>query len=86
MEVMKELLQELELASAKSNKLDEAWDADPMNEELEKAWDEAYKAEHEIFMKCVEKLVEITNGQIDIPTATTLLRAKKSEVKRIFSC
>jgi hypothetical protein len=86
MKTMKDLLQELELASAKSNKLDEAWDADPMNEDLEKAWDEAYTAEHEIFIKCAEKLVEITNGQIDMPTATTMLRAKRSEVKRIFSC
>ena len=82
---MRELLQELELATAKINKLDEAWDADPMNEDLEKAWDKAYKAEHEIFMKCATKLVEITNGQIDLPTATTMLRAKREEVTRIFS-
>jgi hypothetical protein len=83
---MKELLHELELATVKSNKLDKAWDADPMNEELEKAWDEAYTAEYEIFTKCAEKLVEITNGQIDMPTATAMLRAKREDVKRIFSC
>jgi hypothetical protein len=82
---MKELLQKLEIAIAKSDKLDEAWDADPMNEELEKAWDKAYKAEYEVFMECVEKLAEITGGQIDQATAAAMLRTKRDDVKRIFS-
>lgn len=42
---MKEALLKLIEAERKSNEIDAAWEADPENEELEKAFDEAYTNE-----------------------------------------
>ncbi len=82
---MKELMKALEVAEAKANKADSEWEADPENKELEKAFDEAYTAEHKAFEALVEKIVSITSGRIDRKTAATLIRSKRKELESLVS-
>lgn len=82
---MKELMKALEATEAKANKADSEWEADPENKELEKAFDEAYAAEHKAFEALVEKIVSITSGRIDEKTAATLIRSKCKELESLIS-
>lgn len=81
---MKHFLETLKAAELKANRLDELWDADPDNEELETQWNAAYKAEHKAFSEAVVEIVKITSGQIDSKTAASMLRAKRSEIEKLF--
>lgn len=82
---MKELLKALEIAENKSNEIDAAWDADPENEALEAAFDEAYAAEHKAFEAVVEEIVFITSGKIDHQTASAMLRSKRKEIENLVA-
>lgn len=65
---MKEIVKRLEAAVKESNKIDEAWELDPENTELEKAWDAAYKTEYGIRTELANAIVKFTK-QIDFETA-----------------
>lgn len=81
---MKELLEKLNAAELEANRIDELWEADPDNAELEAQWDAAYKTEDAAFAKVVSELVKITSGQIDRSTAASMLRRKRAEVEKLF--
>ena len=82
---MKELLKKLEAAEQRANEADTAYEAEPENEEKEKAFDEAYKAEFEAFNELSNEIVKLTNGQIDKATAGTLIRSKRNELKELIA-
>lgn len=65
---MKEILKRLETAVKVMNNIDDMWENDPENADLEKAWDEAYKAEYEIRKELATAIVNLTN-EIDFDTA-----------------
>lgn len=65
---MKEIVKRLESAIEESNKIDEKWELDPENTELEKAWDAAYKTEYGIRTELANAIVKFTK-QIDFETA-----------------
>lgn len=81
---MLELLKKFEEAEAESNRLDVLFEADPENEELEKAWDIAYKKEYEALEECVKMIVKISRGQIDGKAAHAMVLTKRDELKEIF--
>lgn len=81
---MKHFLETLKAAETEANRLDELWEADPDNEELESQWDAAYKAQHKAFSEAVAEIVRITSGQISNKTAASMLRTKRSEVEKLF--
>lgn len=81
---MKELLKKLNAAELEANRIDELWEADPDNAELEAQWDAAYKTEGAIFAKAVYELVKITSGQINLSTAASMLRSKRVEIEKLF--
>lgn len=81
---MKELLKILEEAERKANIADTKYEANPEDEELEKAFDEAYKAEFEAFEALANEIVKITGGQIEKATASTMIRAKRNELKALI--
>lgn len=81
---MKELFKNWEKLNVIANAADEAWALDSENEDLERAFDEAYEAEWKGFNELIEKIVEMTNGQIDKFTASKLLRSKRNEVKQLI--
>lgn len=81
---MKELLKALKEAEERANKADAAWDADPENEALEAAFDEAYRAEHDAFENLVNEIVKATSGKIDTKTAVTMIRTKRKELEALI--
>lgn len=81
---MKELLKALKEAEERANKADAAWDAEPENEALEAAFDEAYEAEHEAFENLVNEIVKATSGKIDTKTAAAMIRSKRNELEALI--
>lgn len=65
---MKEILKRLEIAIEISNAIDEKWENDPENTDLEKKWNDAYKAEWNIRSELATAIVNLTN-EIDFETA-----------------
>ena len=80
---LKDLLKKLEIAEDTANRADTAYENDPENAELEKAFDEAYKAEWIAFENVVSAICEITDGKIDIKTARTMIKTKRNELLTI---
>lgn len=81
---MKELFARWEELNKIANAADEAWALEPENEDLEKAFDDAYEAEWNVFNELLNAIVEFTNGQIDKYTASKMLRSKRNEVKQLL--
>ena len=82
--MLKELLKQLEDAERKANELDELMAENPDNEELEKAFDEAYTKEWEVFNKLIDEVVKFTEGKIDRKQAYNMIQLKRSELKSII--
>ena len=82
---MKELLKTLNEAEVIANKADEAWEAEPENEKLEKAFDEAYRKERIAFENLVNEIVKMTNGKIDKKTASVMIRTKRTELENLIN-
>lgn len=82
---MKELLKALKEAEMNANAADTAWEADPENEKLEKAFDEAYEKQHTAFVNLLNEIVKTTNGKIDKKTAAIMIRTKRAELENLIS-
>lgn len=81
---MLELLKKFEEAEAESNRLDVLLEADPENEELEKAWDVAYEKEYKMLEECVKMIVKLSRGQIGDKTARAMVLTQREELKKIL--
>lgn len=81
---MKDLFKRYEEAVNKANIADAAWEANPESAELEAAFDKAYEAEFKAFEELTDKIVEITNGQIEKALAATMVRSKQTELKQLI--
>ena len=77
-------LKRLEEAEQRANEADKAWEQDPNNEELEKAFDEAYKAQHEASENLAIEIYRQTYGDINIITARTMIRKYREALKLII--
>lgn len=77
---LKKKLEELARLEAIADKADGEYQAEPMNEEKEAAFDEAYKAEYNAFMAAAEYIVKMTAGKIDIKDACEMVRARRNEI------
>ena len=82
---MKELLNKLKEAEMMADKADAAWEADPENEELEKAFDNAYEKQWIAFEELVNKIVIVTDGKINKKTAATMIRKKRNEIEMLIN-
>lgn len=82
---MKELFKAYEIAEMKANEADEAFGNDPENEELEAAFDKAYKEEYKAFENLVNAIVEISKGKIENKIARLMIRTKRNELKALLS-
>lgn len=65
---MKEIVKRLEKAIAESNRIDGEYEKNPESAELEKAFDDAYKAEYAIRKELANAIVEFAK-EIDYDTA-----------------
>lgn len=68
-----------------SDAADEAWENDYDNEELERAFDEAYKEQAEAMNRVIDGIVEITSGRIDKRTAHTMLLKGRDTLTSLFN-
>ena len=82
--MIKELLKKLEDAEKKANELDKLMEENSDNEEIEKAFDEAYTKEWEVFNKLIDEVVKFTEGKIDRKQAYNMIQLKRSELKSII--
>lgn len=65
---MKDIVKRLEKAIAESNRIDGEYEKNPESAELEKAFDDAYKAEYEIRKELANAIAEFAK-EIDYDTA-----------------
>lgn len=82
---MKELLKRLAIAEKEANEADQAYEADPENIEKEEAFDRAYEAEYNLYMKAANEIVKITSGKIDFETAKAMIKTKRKELETLFA-
>ena len=84
---MKELLKRLAEAEKKVNELDELLEANPQDEEIEIAWDYAYKTEFGLHNELREMLTKIlkANGMEDVNNSTVnkMIAEQRKELERI---
>lgn len=85
MNELKKRLEELTRLEEIANKADAEYEAEPENEEMEKAFDEAYKEEFAAFMAVSEMIVKMTSGQIDIKTARKMVKTKRNEILNLVA-
>ncbi len=85
MKELKQLFNEYQKVLEEINKVDTAWDKDPCNEELEKAFDEAYNKEFELYQKLQEKIVSLGSGNISKGTASTMINGHFEELEKLFT-
>ena len=84
MKKLKELFNQLESAEAATMRLDALIENDPEDEALEKAWDAAYKKEHDIQKSLANYIVTFTNEKIYIKTAHKLIMSKREQLKTLI--
>ena len=80
---LKKNLMELERLEAIADIADAAYQNAPESEEAERAFDEAYQAEYDAFMKASTMISEFAG--IDIKTAREMVRVKRAELKQILA-
>lgn len=85
MNELKKRLKELERLEKIADMADDEMMTDPTNEEKEKAFDEAYKAEFDAFIAVSNLIVKITAGKIDEKTARTMVRTKRNEIINLIA-
>ena len=85
MNELKKRLEELTRLEEIANKADAAYEAEPENEEKEKAFDAAYKAEMDAFTTVSELIVKMSSGQIDIKTARKMVKTKRNEILNLVA-
>lgn len=82
---MKELFIKLKEAEEKANKADAAYEANPYDEELERAFDEVYAEEYIAFSEMAAAISKYTEGQISEQLAATMLRSKREQLEKLFA-
>lgn len=73
MQRFKELFETYKRAEIAATEIENRYDAEPENEELETAFDVAYKIEHKALMALADGIVEYTAGMIDRKTARIMI-------------
>lgn len=85
MNELRKRLEELTRLEEIADKADAEYEAEPENEEKEKTFDAAYKAEMDAFMAVSEIIVKMTGGQIDIKTAKRMIKTKRNEILNLVA-
>lgn len=85
---MKQLLKQLEAAEQESTRLELQLESEleegNFNEETEKAFDEAYKKEFELYTSLAKEIVKSSENKIDFETAKKLIKGKRAELKALL--
>ena len=85
MKILLEKLQKLEQLEKIADIAEERYAEDPENEEIENAFDEAYKAEYEAYINAAKYIEYMTDGNIDFMTAKKIIQTKRAELISILT-
>lgn len=85
MNILLEKLKTLEKFEEIANNAQADYEKDPENEELEAAFDRAYKDEFDAFISLAKYIEYITSGEIDFLTAKKIIQTKRSELFNILT-
>lgn len=85
MNELKKRLEELTRLEEIADKADAEYEAEPMSEEKEKAFEKAYQAEYNAFAAVSELIVKMAGGQIDIKTAKRMIKTKRNEILNLVA-
>lgn len=85
MKILLEKLQNLEKAEKDATRAEAAWERDPENTELEKAFDAAYKAEFDAYISAAKYIEYMTGGEINFMTAKNMIQAKRAELLELLA-
>jgi hypothetical protein len=82
---IKRLWAEYEKAENLSDDLYRQLEADPENEKIEAAWDEAYNKEFSAFKALEAEIVKITSGMIEPDVARAMITTKREQLKSLIA-
>lgn len=82
---LKNKLEELNKLEAIADQAWEAYEADPENEELGNAADDAIDAQYNLFWEAVEMLQELAENKIDKITAGRLIKHSRERLMLILA-
>ncbi len=85
MKILLEKLQNLEKAEKDANRAESAWEKDPENMELEKAFDVTYKAEFDAYISAAKYIEYMTGGEINFMTAKKIIQTKRAELLELLA-
>lgn len=85
MNLIAERIQELERFEKETDRAEAAYTAAPENLELEKLFDDAYKAEFDEFVSLAKLIVRLTDSRIDFNTAKKIIMVRRAELKALFA-
>lgn len=85
MEELKRLFLEYRKALEEANEADAAWEKDPCSAEKEKAFDETYKKEFELYQRLSHAIVDISLGQISKGSANSMINGRFDDLEKIIA-
>lgn len=82
---MKILLEKLEQLEKVADEAEARYTEQPESEELENAFDEAYKAEFGAYISAAKYIEHITGGKVDFMKAKELIQTKRAELLQLLA-
>ncbi len=85
MKILLEKIKRLEQLEKAADEAENRWTKQPESEELESAFDEAYKAEFNAYISTAKYIEHITGGEVDFMKAKELIQTKRAELLQLLA-
>lgn len=85
MKILLEKIKKLEQLEKIADEAEKRYTEAPENEELEKAFDEAYKEEFAAYINAAKYIEYISGGNIDFLAAKKMVQTKRAEILNLLS-
>lgn len=85
MKGFKKLFETYKRAEIAASEIENRWESDPENKDLEAAFDVAYELEHKALDNLIDGIVTYTAGLIDRRTAYLMIMKKPEELENIVA-
>lgn len=85
MKILLEKIKKLEQLEKIADEAEARYADQPESEEIEKAFDEAYKAEFGAYISAAKYIEYITSGNIDFMTAKKMMQTKRAELLQLLA-
>ena len=85
MKILLEKIKKLEQLEKIADESEARYADQPESEELENAFDEAYKAEFDAYINAAKYIEHMTGGAVDFMTAKKLIQTKRAELLQLLA-